>query len=210
MEETVLTPDETVARRPFTSVALYERDACILNSMLEDVRALMFGWQAGTRQVLPHRRIAWKVHGLRHRIIVCVPEALLAAGELFVVGFVAERHLDLDIGPLEAANTRIVRNFRDYPGIYSYSSRQLSTGNWVNLVLSDAPRAAENWRGCEAHARAVAELSPTYYQNVRIHSGRLPGGLGGARSVAIERTRYVDYGSPRPWRAVRELVPVAG
>ncbi len=209
MEERVLAPQQSDRRRPFTAVALYERDLCIINSMLEDVRALMFGWEAGTRPVVPHRSIAWTVHGLKRRIIVCEPDALFGATELHVVGFLAERNRDVDIGPLETANSRIVKNFRDYPGILSYGSRQLSTGDWVNLVLNDAPRAAENWRNCEAHSRAVAELSPRHYRNVRIHSGRLPGGLAGSRAIAIDRTRYVDYGGRRPWRAVRDLTAVA-
>ncbi len=205
MTETLLGPDQKVARRPFTSVDLYPHDLAILTALLGELRALLDGAAAGILMFAPYQRIAWKVQGMRRRVIVCDPEALLKANELYAVGFLSQRNPDLDISPLEKANAKIVREFTRYPDILSYSSCELPGANWANLVLNADAETADQWRECAVHQRAVDELSPTYYRNVRIHRGRLPGGLRGGESIVIERTRYVDYRSKIPWRAVRQL-----
>ncbi len=203
--EVVLTADQGVPGRPFTSVDRYERDSSILTSMVEDLRALLASAAAGTIDLVPHRKITWRVHGMKRRVIVCDPERLATASELFAVGFMAERNPDLPITALERANTKIVKEFVHYPGILSYSSWELADRQWANLVLNEDRFAAERWRESEAHRRAVAELSPRHYRNVVIHHGRLPGGLRGGRWIVIDRTRYIDFTGGQTWRAVREL-----
>lgn len=204
----VLTPDQSVPDRPFTSPLLYERDWAILAYMLEDLRALLGEMADGALTVTPHAPFEWVVHGLKRRTIVCDPMRLHIRQDVCVVGFFGERHRDHDVSPLEEANADIVLEFRNYPGILSYSSMELADGNWANLVLHDQPEAREYWRASERHARAARELSPRYYRTVRIHNGLLPEGVMGHRAIALERTKYWDYASPRPWHAVRDLVPV--
>ncbi len=205
--EVVLSADQGVPGRPFASIDRYERDSSILTSMVEDLRALFASAAAGTIDLVPHRKVTWRVHGLRRRVIVCDPGLLGAADELFAVGFMAEREPGLPVTALERANTKIVKEFVDYPGILSYSSWELAGRQWANLVLAEDDLVAERWRESEAHRRAVAELSPRHYRNVVIHHGRLPGGLGGGRWIVIDRTRYIDFEGDETWRAVRELRP---
>lgn len=201
-------PDQAVARRPFTSPGLYVRDLAILGYMLEDLRGLLARMDGGKQAVVPYQSIEWLVHGLKRRVVVSDPVSLRHRRTAHVVGFFGERHLDRDGSRLEEANVEIVLEFRNYPGILSYSSMELADGNWANLVLHNVAEDRETWRASEVHAQAARELSPLFYRTVRIHNGILPEGLKGGRSIAIERTKYWDYRSPKVWHAVRELVPV--
>jgi hypothetical protein len=201
----ILAPDQSVSRRPFTSVALYERDLTVLGYMLEDLRALMEEMAAGRLTVVPYGMVEWTVHGLRRRNVVCDPMRLHLRNDVHVVGFFGERNLDRDPHSLEEANTDVVAEFRNFPGILSYSSMELAGGNWANLVLHDQPEARAAWRTSQIHAKAVAELSPVFYRTVRIHNGVLPAGVAGGRNVKVERTKYWDYRSSRIWTAVRDL-----
>ncbi len=205
MATRVLAANQSVARRPFTSVSLYPRDGATLSYMLEDLRALLARMATGEMSVIPYQSNEWLVHGLKRRVIVANAMGLHNRRTVCVVGFFGERHLERDHTPLEEANAEIVLEFRNFPGILSYSSMELPDGNWANLVLHDIPEVREYWRASERHARAAQELSPLYYQTVRIHNGTLAGGVMSGRTIAIERTKYWDYRSPKVWHAVREL-----
>lgn len=206
-----LAPDQGVPRRPFTSVSLYQRDIAVLTDMLEDLRCLQAAAEKGRQKIVPYKRIAWATHGYKRRVIVCRPERLTSKKELCVVGFFGEMRPELDVAVLEKANAEIVREFESYPGILSYSSFELPGDQWANLVLHDEPQVTERWRGSERHRRAVADLSPVHYRNVRIHNGRIPGGLPGGRWIVINRTKYWDYRAKTIWHAVRDLpTPIKG
>lgn len=206
MDVVSLAPTESVPRRPFTSIALYGHDLEILSIMLSELR---YGFsKLDASDLVAFDPQEWEVDGLRHRIILARPEILKDSALVCVVGFFGERHLHLDGGPLEEANTELVLEFRHHLGILSYSSLELGDGNWANLVLHDAPENREHWRSGEAHAKAARELSPIFYRTVRIHNGILRGGLAGGEDIAIERTKYWDYRRKSSvWHAVRELVP---
>jgi hypothetical protein len=205
MSTKMLAAGQSVSRRPFTSVGLYDRDRSVLSYMLEDVRAMLGEMDEGTITVTSFQPIEWQVHGLKRRTILNDPMRLHARGDVCVVGFFGERHKDKDGSPLEEANAEIVLEFRNYPGILSYSSMELADGNWANLVLHDVPEARDYWRAGEAHAKAARELSPLFYRTVRIHNGTLAGGVLSGKQISIERTKYWDFRSARVWHAVREL-----
>jgi hypothetical protein len=200
-----LMPDQSVRGRPFTSPKLYERDLQILAYMLEDTRGLMGELYEGAISIVPYEPINWMVHGLGRRTVICDPMRLGERQEICVVGFFGERQIVGDRTALEAADAAVLLEFRDYPGILSYSSMELADGNWANLVLHAAPVDREYWRGSATHARAVAELAPLHYRTVRIHNGTLAGGLNGGRSIRIGRTKYWDYRKPTVWQAIRDL-----
>ena len=203
----VLAADQSVARRPFTSIALYNRDLGTLSYLLEDLRSLLAQMATGEMTVIPYQTNEWQVHGLKRRAIVTNAMGLYNRRTVCVVGFFGERHVEKDHTALEEANAEIVLEFRNFPGILSYSSMELPDGNWANLVLHDIPEVREYWRASERHARAAQELSPQYYRTVRIHNGILPGGLMSGRAMVVERTKFWDYRNPRVWKAVRELRP---
>ena len=209
MPETVqLGPNEEAPGRPFTSVSLIGRDLQILQELLADVRGVIREIDAGTRTIEPYQRMAWKIDGLTHRLIICNESKLRYRDRTCVVGFFGERRTEVDPAPLEEANTAIVSEFTRYPGILSYSSVELPDGKWANLVLHDDPIDREYWRGSELHARAADLLSPVHYKNVRIHNAELTDGLTDDPKLVLERTKYYDFDGETPWRGQRELVGV--
>jgi hypothetical protein len=201
----VLAADQSVKRRPFTSIGLYGRDLTVLSYILEDLRSMLGKLASGQLMLTPFQPIEWQVDGLKRRVILTDPMRLHAREDVCVVGFFGERHTDRDGTPLEEANAEIVLEFRNYPGILCYSSMELPDSNWANLVLHDQPEAREYWKASQLHAKAARELSPLFYRTVRIHNGTLAGGVPGGNEIVIERTKYWDFGSPRVWHAVREL-----
>jgi len=205
MAARVLTSDQSITRRPFTSPGLYPRDLAILGYMLEDLRGLLTRIAEGRLTIAPYAPIEWVVLDLKRRVVICDAVKLHHRKSAQLVGFFGERRLDRDGSSLEEANFEIVLEFQKYPGILSYSSMELADGNWANLVLHNVAEDRETWRASEIHARAARELSPLFYRTVRIHNGTLPDGVMGNRSIVVERTKYWDYGSTKVWHAVREL-----
>lgn len=202
-EPVVLGPHEVVANRPFTAVELTERDVAILYRILADVSAVLTEAAAGSRTIVPHQQLAWRVGGMVHRLIVCDEQRIRLHPRLCAVGFFGERRADRDAGPLEEANTAIVKEFVGYPGILSYGSIELPGHHWANMVLHDDPIDTSFWRQSELHAQAVELLSPVHYENVRIHNAQLTAGLFEDPRIAVERTKYYDYAGESEWRAHR-------
>ena len=200
-----LGPDETVPRRPFTSTKLYQRDIAVMTAMLEDVRNIESAASSGARVVRPYQKISWKTHGYKRHVIICNPDRLTGIRDLLAVGFFGERRAGVDSRALERANTEIVKEFADYPGILSYSSFELPGDRWANLVLHEDEQVPARWRGSVRHASAAERLSPIHYRNVRIHNAHIPGGLRGGNWAVIRRTKYWDYRAKAVWSAVREL-----
>ena len=206
----LLGPDDAVRDRPFTAVDKTEQDLLILHGMLADLRAVVVEVEEGTRRFEPYHRLAWRAGGLTRRLLLCDVDRIRSHSGLCAVGFFAERRTDVEMWPLEEANSEIVDEFAKYPGILSYSSVELSGGHWGNLVLHDDPVDTTFWRTSKLHARAVETLSPQHYYNVRIHNGRLTSGVFDRPAIRIHRTKYFDYTGPGEWRAERELVPTDG
>lgn len=207
-ETIALGPEEEAPGRPFTAVDLIERDVTTLLELLADVRGVLREVDAGIRALEPYQRMAWKVDGLTHRLIICDEPKLRFRERTCAVGFFGERRTDVDPTPLEEANTEIVAEFTNYPGILSYSSVELPGGRWANLVLHDDPVDREYWRRSELHAEAARLLSPVHYRNVRIHNAELTDALTDSPDLVLERTKYYDFEGGSEWRAQRELVPV--
>lgn len=198
--------EESIEDRPFTAIEMTHRDRVVLYSILADVRQVVVEVEEGIRDVGPYQKLSWRVEGLTHRLLLCDINRVRAHPGLCVVGFFAEKREDVDVSPLEEANSEIVTEFVKYPGILAYASVELFEGHWANMVLHDDPVDTSFWRQSKMHARAVETLSPKHYFNVRIHNGRLTSGIFDRPTVEIYRTKYYDYSGPVEWRAERELV----
>ena len=59
----VLSAEQVVPRRPFTSVTNYQRDRSILSMMLNDLRSHLSGIQAQVIHVEPYERVSWTKGG---------------------------------------------------------------------------------------------------------------------------------------------------
>ncbi len=174
--------------------------------MLDDLVRILDEADRGEREIVEHQRVAWIEEGLVRRALVCNEEKLRNHAAACVVGFFGERRTDMDLGPLEDANSAIVAQFKDYPGIISYSSIEMRSGYWANMVLHDDPVDKEYWSRGALHAQAARVLAPEHYKTVRIHSARLTGRVADSPAFKVSLTKYWDYSEKPEWAAQRELV----
>jgi len=201
-----LGPNEDVSDRPFTAVDLIDRDVSVLRGMLDDLVRVLDETDLGLKEITPHQRISWQEEGLARRLLICDETRLRAHQDACVVGFFGERRPEMDIGPLEEANSAIVAQFRNFPGILSYSSIELPNGYWANMVLHDDPVDREYWSRGALHAQAARTLGPIHYRTVRIHNARLTAGVMEKPRFAVKKIKYWDYTEEPEWVAERELV----
>lgn len=201
-----LEPDEVDGRHPCTDVELYAPDLDLLAYMLQDLRSLLRSHLAGKTELIEHTPTLWQVHGLRRRTVVCDLDRLLALDFVCVVGFFADRRDDIEYVALDDLELSLLMEFRNYPGILSYSSVELANDFWANLVVHNAPDDTDEWRTSHAHEQAVS-MSPRLYSNIRIHNGHLPGGVTGNRAIRLDRTKYWDYECDPVWQAMRPFAP---
>jgi hypothetical protein len=143
--------------------------------------------------------------GRTHRTIVCDAARLGDGRDVTWVGFFAEKRRDRDPTPLTVMDDELVAEFPAHPDILSYSSLELTGGDWGNLILLAGEAARDRWRDGERHAYAARELSPRHYTHVRLHNGVLPGGVLGGRAPVLHRTKYYDYEGDGAWRGARDL-----
>ena len=155
--------------------------------------------------VEPHQVLTWEVHGLQRRVVLCDPHALLNSPLVNVVGFFGDRRADADVDSLDGVEVDLLGEFRNYPGIMSYSSVELVDNHWANLVVHTSDTDREAWRGSAIHKYAVDQVAPRVYHSVRIHNGCIRGGVTGTGHVEIETTKYWDYGMSPTWEAIRVL-----
>ncbi len=204
-ESIVLQLDESPPDHPFAAVQLYHADIALLNYLLQDLRALVRRAAAGEIQLVAHETIEWQVHGLRRRTIVCDPQRLLQRHDVEMVGFFGDRRAESDGSAVDEVEVKLHLEFRNYPGILSYSSIELVDNQWADLVVHSEPEDRQAWRSSRVHVYAAEELAPRVYHNVRIHNGCIPDGAIGSETVVIETTKYWDYDVFPTWRASREL-----
>ncbi len=204
-ETFLLGPKETVSDRPFTAVDLIDKDIAVLSGVLDDLVQVLGEADLGSREILPHERIVWQQDGLARRLLICDENRLRVHQDVCVVGFFGERRTEMEIGPLEEANSAIVAQFRNFPGILSYSSIELPNGYWANMVLHDDPVDREYWSRGALHAQAARTLGPLHYRTVRIHNARLDASVLDQPSFIVKRTKYWDYTQEPEWIAEREL-----
>ena len=144
--------------------------------------------------------------GLRHLLVVPETHALIRARDLLVVGFFGRPREDADTPLLFDLEERLVAGMSSYAahGLLSYYDLELVKGAYGNLILFTGPDGPARWGENPVHREAV-EISPANYHEIRLHQGRLPGGILEDGELLVTRTRYIDYGGPEVWRAVRRL-----
>jgi hypothetical protein len=196
---------ETAERRAFTDPAHTDRDLGAIRVMLAELRQAVAAPAMLPTGPRPLMLLRLGPEGRSHRVVVCDERRLGGGRDLSLVGFFAEKRLDLDCSPLTAMDDELVGEFPAHPGILSYSSLEFADGNWGNTILLDTDEAREHWRTSDKHAYAAREVAPRYYTVVRLHQGVVPGGLLSGRDPVLLRTRYYDYRGGATWRAEREV-----
>lgn len=200
-----LGPNDVAPGHPITDVAHYEGDIALLNYLLQDLRALVRQARRGDVVLHPQQVLAWEVHGLARRTVICDPDRLPRPDDVQIVGFFGDRRADADQPTIDASEHDLIAEFRNYPGIMSYSSVELDDGYWANLVVHRDPGDREAWRGSRIHREAVDRIAPMAYHGVRIHNGCIRDGVAGTQTVVLESTKYWDYDVSPTWHAIRLL-----
>jgi len=203
--EAVLGPDETVPGKPFVDPVHTGDDEEIMARLLEHERERARVWaddpSEGRKDVVIRET---DLNGLRHLLVVPDTRALLEARDATVVGFFGRPRLEADVTLLFELEEELVAGMAESAGLLSYYDLELVKGAYGNLILfagSDGPRI---WGENVVHRRAVA-ISPDNYHEIRLHLGSLPGRLLEPGTLSVSRTRYLDYGGPEVWRAVRSV-----
>jgi len=202
-----LGPGDVLADRPFTNPSHNQGDLAILREMAtalhERVERLeCLPWS----HAQPLRCYLRDGAGRVQRIIVVDPGELLGGSGFIIVGFFGQKRQGADIAPLEMIDAELVAEVMSHPLLLSYSSRELHSGDWANLVVLRHPEGIDRWSANQRHAYASQVLAPAYFSDIRLHNGELPEGLRAVERMRLLRTKYYCYrdGSD-PWRAVRAV-----
>ena len=205
--EIELGPDEEVPGRPFADPSHTQREEEALRLLLAHERERARAWCdepfESRRDVIIQETDA---AGLRHLLVVPETGALIRARDLLVVGFFGRPREDAQTTLLFDLEERLVAGMSAYAahGLLSYYDLELVKGAYGNLILFTDPEGPARWGENPVHREAV-EISPRNYHEIRLHQGRLPGGLLEDGELYLTRTRYIDYGGAEVWRAVRRL-----
>jgi hypothetical protein len=205
--EIELAPDEEVPGRPFVDPGHTRREEETLRMLLAHERERARAWcvepsESRTNVVIRETDAA----GLRHLLVVPETEALIEARDLLVVGFFGRPREDAQTALLFDLEERLVSGMSAYAahGLLSYYDLELVKGAYGNLILFSKPDGPSRWGENPVHREAV-DISPRNYHEIRLHQGRLPGGILEDGELRLTRTRYIDYGEPEVWRAVRRF-----
>ena len=145
-------------------------------------------------------------HGRMHRIALYNCQKLEHNPTLAFVGFISRKQQVLDkaiLDEIHEVDKHLVNEMANNPGILGYSSLELRTGIWCNLVLMESIEAKQKVLRTETHAHAAYGLSPRYYEWIRLHTGIMPHGLFADEMKALH-TRYYTYGQDKP--VIREQI----
>ena len=206
-DEIELGPDEEVPDRPFADPSHTRREEEALRLLLAHERERARAWcvepSESRRNVIIRETDA---AGLRHLLVVPETDALIEARDLLVVGFFGRPREDADTPLLFDLEERLVASMSTYAahGLLSYYDLELVKGAYGNLILFTRPDGPTRWGENPIHREAVG-ISPRNYHEIRLHQGRLPGGILEGGELRLTRTRYIDYGGAEVWRAVRRF-----
>jgi hypothetical protein len=141
----------------------------------------------------------------RHRQVLANPLHFTRPDPIHVVGFFSQKRSQVNMEPIKEFDQTLMMEIPHHDGLISYSSKLLDDGNFANLVLFINEAAQMQWSRSEVHAKAANELSPNYFQWIRIYNGLLPHGIQRSSALSLHKARYFDYEQNPVWRGERTL-----
>jgi len=206
MENVVqLSPTDILAERPFTHPTHIPNDLSTLRYMAGQ---LCLTLQNPHMMTDSPQTILFNLPGKTswiHRLVLANPRHFAQPGLIHVVGFFGQSRSEADIELAQEFDRTLMKEIPQHEGLISYSTMLLKDGNYANLVLFTSGDAQMAWSRSEAHAKAVYELSPSFYHSIRIYNGRLPHGIQRRDALKLHKARYFDYDQTPMWRGVRTL-----
>ena len=193
---------ESIAEKPFTHTDHIAKDREILVHMARQAGMVL----ENNLDSLGERETIFidEPGGRYHRFFIPRPTNLSQAYNIYLVGFFSHKQARAAPNHFGDLDDRLIEQLPTFQEILSYSTMALPDGSFGNLVLLSEEEVKLKWMQGEIHSRAV-ELSPAYYQYVRINNGILPEGVMQPDSLKITRVKYYDFEQDPPWKAVREL-----
>ena len=145
-------------------------------------------------------------HGRIHRVALYNCQELAHRPSLTFVGFISRKQSELDatiLDEIHKVDGQLVAEMVNNAGVLGYSSLELRTGIWCNLVLMEDIEAKQQVLRTETHAHAAYQLSPRYYEWIRLHTGIMPHGLFSDEMKALH-TRYYTFQTAQQKPVIRE------
>ena len=201
----LLSAAETVPGRPFSDPQYISQDLSILRYMAQQLvdcydDPVVCDFKPGGRPIckIDERKRFFRIYYIQ-------ADLLFTLKNMTVVGFFGQKRPGANIKPILQADRAFEKTFHDHPGLLSLSTVRLPDGDFANLVLFTNDQAKDHWNENPLHRELAARISPPYYRSIRLNNGILPGGLDAPQKLYLLRTRYIDYSSDPPWRALRPL-----
>jgi hypothetical protein len=207
--QAVLGPEEVLEEKPFTNAQNTEREAEVMQFMLEEERRLAQAW-AKDGDAAPAEVVMKDPdpEGRRHLLVIPSVENLVQAEEFTAVGFFGKPRDDVDhavLFDLEEDLVGRMGRYRDV-GLLSYYDVELVApkGTYGNLILFSTPDVPEEWYRDEIHSKAVS-LASGHYHQIRLHKGSVSGSMLGGCQIMVERTKYFDFTGDDTWFGLRNF-----
>lgn len=200
--------DHTITIHPSSHIRKGTSDLIVLKYMTQRVRLTLHQLEQPTMPAHPLIYNLQERHGRIHRIALYQCQELLQRKSLNFVGFISRKQKQLDSSitdEIHAIDQKLVAELIAHPSVLSYSSLELRTGIWCNLVLLSDNEAKRRFQGTQTHAYAAHQLAPRYYEWIRLHSGSMPNGLF-HETMRVQKTRYYTFQPTQHKPSIQELV----
>jgi hypothetical protein len=185
----------------------YEQDIVLLRYMAQRIYITLYLLDEPTNPSKPLLYFLEEGHKYTHRIAIYNPQALLLNNKLDFVGFISRKLQPGDSKVIEEIRTvdkKLIVELINTPGLMSYSSLELRDGRWCNLVLFSGPETKIHLKQSNMHKYAAYQLSPRYYDWVRLHNGIMPDGLA-HNELLLQKTKFYQFHGPHEKPKMREL-----
>lgn len=204
-----LTANERVDERPFTHPAYTTLERRLIRYMLTRLCQVLetIHWRGNPNVLAPVVQELIEADGRHHRIIPIRPKLLRERNSFSVVGFFGQRDFDADDTGIAARDKMLFDEMGKHEGLLSYSSLELTNGNYGNCVVFSDDAAKAHWGHSQNHQIAAQDLSPLYYRTIRLYNGILPASIMEAYKLELRVAKYYDYRGTATWAAIRPLVP---
>ena len=199
--------DTVIPERLFTHPAYTQIDYRQINYMLMRLSQVVMSMSTSNNPNLfaPESHELFESDGRHHRIIPIRPQMLKDAEELCIVGFFGQRNLCSDGESIASRDKMLFTEMKKHTGLLSYSSLELTNGDYGNCVIFADENAKNNWGYSRVHAEAVDVLSPLYYRSVRLYNGTIKGCIYDFYRMRLNVAKYYDYSEKPVWAGFREL-----
>ena len=185
-----------------------EQDIVLLRYMAQRIYVTLYLLDEPTDPSQPLLYYSEEGNKHTHRIAIYNPQQLLLNCKIDFVGFISRKQQPGDqevIEEIRGMDKKLIVELINTPGLMSYSSLELRDGRWCNLVLFCGAETKMHIRNSEMHAYAAYQLSPRYYEWIRLHNGIILAGLA-RNEMQLQKTTYYVFQGPHEKPTIRDLI----